>query len=167
MKTAPSLVLVLVLVQALGCSGETAKDATGLVVGKAVELSKGATSGIVEGIEQGRKGAPSVDGAIVVTSWDDLVAHGAISVLSKQAPAGVPGETTVELAIENKGEEPMRLSGVEVLGLDRDGFALKPTSGLLDQTVPPKAKVKAAVQLPAEPVKVAKLRIWSHEIAAE
>jgi hypothetical protein len=147
-----------------GCTGERAKEATSTVIGKAVELGKGTASGIAEGVEEGRKDAPSADGAAVVTKWEDLAAHGAIAVIGKAAPDGAK-QTVVDLAIENKGDVPLRLSGVEILGFDAEGFTLTPTSPSIDQTVPPKAKVKAQVSFAAEPAKVAKIRIWTEELA--
>ena len=54
---------------------------------------------------------------------------------------------------------------MEVLGLDTEGFALKPLSASLEQTVPPHAKVRAEVRLASAPEKVAKLRVWSEELA--
>ena len=73
--------------------------------------------------------------------------------------------STVELALENTGDAPLRLSGVEILGFDSEGFTLKTTSSPIDQTVPAKAKVKATVQLASEPEKVAKIRIWTQDLA--
>jgi hypothetical protein len=145
-----------------GCTGERAKEATSTVIGKAVELGKGTASGIAEGVEEGRKEAPSADGAAVVTKWADLAAHGDITVIGKAANNG---SAVVDLAIENKGDAPIRLSGVEILGFDADGFTLTPTTPAIDQTVPAKAKVKAQVAFATEPTKVAKIRVWDHEIA--
>ena len=147
-----------------GCTGERAKEATSAVIGKAVEVGKGTASGIADGVEQGRKDAPSVDGALVITKWDDLAAHGGATVLGKKATEGVAGQTTVEIAIENTGDQPMRLSGVEILGFDADGFAVNPASPAIDQTVPANAKVKASVQFAAAPEKLAKIRIWTHDL---
>jgi len=146
-----------------GCTGERAKEATSTVIGKAVELGKGTASGIAEGVEEGRKGAPSADGAIVVTKWEDLGGNGDITVLGKSAAEGATN-TTVDLALENKGDAPLRLSAVEILGFDADGFTLTPTSPSIDQTIPPKAKAKASVSFAAEPAKVAKIRIWTHDL---
>lgn len=159
-------VLVAVLVVASACSGETAKDATGAVVGKTVELAKGATSGVVEGMREGRKDAPSVDGAVVVSTWEELATHGEVSVFAKSAVDGNPGAANVEIAIENKGDKPLRLSNVDVLGVDADGFVLKPVSGSLSsQTVPAKAKVKEAIRFDVAPAKVTKVRVWSKDLA--
>jgi hypothetical protein len=143
------------------CTGERAKEATSTVIGKAVELGKGTASGIAEGVEEGRKGAPSADGAIVVMKWEELGTNGDITVLGKK---GEGTSTVVELALENKGDAPLRLAGVEILGFDADGFTLNPTSPAIDQTIPPKAKAKATVSFAAEPAKVAKIRVWTHDL---
>ena len=153
---------LLIIILATACTGEKAKEATSTVIGKAVELGKGTASGIAEGVEEGRKEAPSADGAIVVTKWEDLANHGTVTVLGKKGEAG---QATVELALENTGDAPLRFSGVEILGFDADGFTLNPTTPAIDQTVPPKAKVKASVSFAGDAAKVAKIRIWTQDLA--
>src|SRR5688572_12844512 len=123
MKAATHLVIIGLV--SFGCTGERAKEATSTVIGKAVELGKGTASGIAEGVEEGRKGAPSADGAIVVMKWEELGTNGDITVLGKK---GEGTSTVVELALENKSDAPLRLAGVEILGFDADGFTLNPTS---------------------------------------
>ncbi len=144
-----------------GCTGERAKEATSAVIGKAVEVSKGTASGIVEGMKEGRAEAPSVDGARVISRWDQLEGAGSITVLKKLAAGD---HTAVELALENTGDVPLRFSGLSFLALDDEGFTLEVSAPSTEQTVPPKARSRLTVQVTAAPAKVAKLRVWTHEL---
>jgi len=149
------------LVLALACSGENVKKATSTVVGKTVESTKGVASGVTEGIEEGRKAGSSVDGAMVVSTIEELNASGGVSVY---AVVSVEGGSEVVVAFENKADTPMRITGLEVMALDSEGFVKRTSTPAGELTIPSKAKDRASFRfdLPAEDV--GGVRVWGQEM---
>lgn len=138
------------------------KEITATIVGGTVEAGKEVTSGIVEGVEKGRKQGESVDGAVLVTNHEELAANGGVTVFAVRA-AGTGSE--VVLAFTNAGEKPLRVSGVETLVLDPDGFAQHP-SGRAEEsiTVPPRAKDQLVVAFDVTPDRVKGVRVWGADL---
>ncbi|HNH47698.1 MAG TPA: hypothetical protein PKY30_11700, partial [Myxococcota bacterium] len=56
------------------------KDITSTIVGGTIGTSKEIVTGVKEGVEEGRKQGESLDGAVIVTTPDELRANGAVSV---------------------------------------------------------------------------------------
>lgn len=157
----PTLALV-ALAAAAGCSSENAKEATTAVVGTAVEVSKGAATGIAKGIVEGRKKGESADGAFLVTKWDDLKDQGVISVFESTKVGDV---ITVTLAVENKSDKPMRVANMQTLGIDGAGFVVKsnPVKSA-SLTVPPKSKVRHSVTFNAKKDGLSGVRVLGHDL---
>ena len=131
---------------------------TAAVVGKTVESTKGVARGVSEGVEDGRKAGESVDSAVIVTDAAELTEHGGVVVYAVNESGG---GAEVVLAFENKAEVPMRISGLEVMGMDDEGFALKPAaaaSGSL--TIPLKSRSKISYQFSVAPAKIKQVRVW-------
>jgi hypothetical protein len=146
-----------------GCSGEVAKDATAAVVGKSIEVGKSTVTGIASGIQEGRKNAASADGALIVSTADELKAHGG-GLLGGITAAGDGADVAV--LIENKGDQPMRVTGLDVLVLDTDGVVLRPsTPPEREVTVPPHAKARVVVAVPVSPHKVGVVRLFGVDVA--
>lgn len=145
------------------CSGASAQSATSSVVGKVVEVGKGATTGVVDGVSRGRKASESVDGATIVQSWDELSEVGDVVVYRV---AGAGERTVVTLAFENKSDAPIRVSDLTVLGIDGEGFALQPfaADGAWSLTVPPHARERIDVVFTARAIDVHKVRVWEHDL---
>lgn len=140
------------LVLPLGC-----KDVTSEVVSKAVQAGKDTASGIAEGIDEGRKSGSSTDGALVISKLSELEPHGALQVR--------PGaDNELELIVDNRSDRPLRLTKLDALALDPEGFAIQPTQSPSDMTVPARAKDKAKIVFPAEGKKLAKLRVWGEDL---
>jgi hypothetical protein len=141
----------------VACSGELAKDATAAVVGKGIEVSKGAVTGIASGIEQGRKQGESADGALIVSTSAELSAHGGAKLGTVEAS----GEgSAITILIENTTDKPMRLTRAEVIVLDKEGVVAEShLANQQDLTVPPRAKAKlvATAALAADKVGVVRL----------
>ncbi len=157
------LTLVPALVS-LGCNSENAKGATAALVGTAVEVSKGTATGIVEGVIEGRKAGESADGAAIVTTWAELEKVGSVAVFDVK---GEGDTANVVLAVENKGEVPLRISNMKVLGLDGDGFVVKPTSaGTASLTVPPKSKVRHKSTFAVAVKNLKSVRVFNHDLPA-
>lgn len=153
----PSLLLLLPLLLT-GC-----KQLTSMVVGGTVSAGKEVTKGIVEGVEEGRKSGESLDGAVLVTTAAELAAHGGVTVYSVNASGD---EADVVLAFENTGDTPLRVSGVEVIALDPDGFVQRPTSTETTLTVPAHAKDQLVVHFAVPAAKVKTVRVWGADYPA-
>lgn len=144
------------------CENDLAKKVTKGAVKAAVRASKGTASGLKEGIDEGRKTSVSADGAKVITRFDELSKVGGIKIWSMKEENG---RTTIEFAIENKQAGPLRISDLNVLGLDKDGFAIQATGrSEIEATVPAKAKIKVSVTLQSPKAKLAKIRVGKHEM---
>jgi len=137
------------------------RDITSTIVGGTIGTSKEIVTGGKEGVEEGRKQGESVDGAVIVTTAEELRANGTVSVYAVRA--GVEGAELV-LAFENQGDRPMRVGGLEILALDPDGFVLRPLKSPGELTVPSKAKDQLVVTVPGTPERVAKVRVWGEEL---
>jgi hypothetical protein len=151
-----------VKVAAGACTGENAKDATAAVVGKAIEVGKGTATGIASGVEEGRKSAESVDGAVVVSNADELGKNGGAKV-GEVTASGAGSRVTV--LFENTGEKPMRVTHIDVLALDKDGVVI-PTTIIegTEVTVPAKAKAKYQFAANGAPDQVKTVRIYGKDI---
>ncbi|MCP3058773.1 hypothetical protein LXT21_08320 [Myxococcus sp. K38C18041901] len=165
------LLLAPLLLLVPACKGETAKDVTATVVGKTVEVAKGAGSGVVEGFNEGRKGAASADGSRTLSTAEEVNANTELSVLEAKASNG--GGVEVVLAVTNKTAEPLHLLGLHEGGgaqlLDKDGFATplqarSPGQSADSIKVPPSVKVKASIYFDGEAEKAAKVRVWGREL---
>ena len=153
MQTRSLLALLLLL---SGC-----QEITAFVVGGTVSTGKEVTKGVVDGIEEGRKSGEPIDGALIVTSAADLAAVGAVTVNGVEATAE---GSTVALAFENRGDKPLRVSGVEVLALDAEGFVQRPSTPAGELTVPARAKDRLVVSFGIPPEKVATVRVWGQDL---
>ena len=147
---------LLALLLAFGC-----KEITSFVVGNTVEAGKEMTKGVVEGVEEGRKQGESVDGATIVTRSEDLEANGSVSV---REVTGGDADAHVVLAFENTTDKPLRLSNVEVLALDADGFTQRPVSTEFSLTVPPRAKDQLVVDFAVGTSKIHTVRVWGKDL---
>ncbi len=155
-----ALAAILVTLTLTACSGETAREVTSAAVGKGVEVGKGTMKGLADGVADGRRRGGSLDGAALVGSWDELAANGDATLLS----AAVDGDrTTVTLAVENRSERPLRIDALQVLGLDRAGFVMRPSAGAAPSlTVPPHARERVVVTL--EGAQLATVRLFGHDL---
>jgi hypothetical protein len=166
------LLLVPLVILVSACKGETAKDVTATVVGKAVEVTKGAGSGVVAGIEEGRKGADSADGSKTLSKPDEIFATTELSVIEVK-PASPGSGVEVVLAVTNKAPQPVHLLGLHDAGgaqlVDKDGFftpLLAGAPGQLGESikVPPSAKVKVSLIFQGEASKAAQVRLWGKDL---
>lgn len=151
------------LALALSCTGETAKDATSAVVGKAIEVGKGTATGIASGVEAGRKNAESADGAIVVSNAEELAQHGG-AALGEVTAAG-DAAATVAVLFENKGDQPMRVTKIDVLALDGGGVVIPVQAGAAELTVPAHAKAKYTFTVSGASDSVKTVRVYGKDIA--
>ncbi len=156
-----STLLVSITIVLSGIAG--CKEVTETVVEKGVEAVKNTGKGVEDGIDKGRKSGESSDGAFIVSNAKDLTGHGTIVVHAVRAAANDPKQAEVDLALENTTDAPLRITKLEVLALDKEGFVKRPSSDPSEMTVPPKAKEKLTVTFPAEAATLAKVRIWDKE----
>lgn len=155
------LFLVGLVITFVGLSMAGCKEVTAWVVGETVQAGKEVTTGIVEGVEEGRKAGESVDGATIVTSLAELQANGTVSVREVR---GGPAGSEVVLAFENTTDKPLRIGGVELIALDSDGFTLRPTGAVDGLTVPAKAKDQVVVAFAEPAEKIKTVRVWGLDL---
>ena len=142
----------------LGC-----KDAAQIVTEKSVSAAKETSKGIAEGIENGRKSGESIDGATIVSSATELEGKGSVSVYSVSTPDGA-ANTEVTLAFENSTDKPLRLTKLDFIVIDNEGFSKKPHGATSEVTVPPKAKDKLTFHVDEKAAKLAKVRCWDKDL---
>ncbi|WP_394825488.1 hypothetical protein [Pendulispora albinea] len=133
---------------------------------KGVQVSKETAKGIEEGVEKGRKSGESVDGAVIVSSGEELKDKGSLRVYAVNKAAGAEGTSEVVLAAENTLDKPLRLTKLEFTILDREGFVKRPASVAprSEVTVPSKAKEKITVTVTEPPERLGKLRVYGLEL---
>ena len=145
------------------CSGDNAEKAASGAVSKAVELAKGAATGASKGVEEGRKASTSVDGALIVSSGEELKTALTGTVLS----VATEGSTVVTLGFANEGDAPVRVTelsqGNHVTGLDGEGYACSTLQAADEFTVPPKAKLKVEVSFQCADKALAAVRLYDVE----
>jgi hypothetical protein len=147
------------------CSGDNAEKAASGAVSKAVELAKGAATGASKGVEEGRKASTSVDGAVIVSSGEELRAALTGNVLATKEDES----TQVTLGFANDGGAPVRVTelsqGNHVTGLDSDGYACSTLHASDEFTVPPKAKLKVELSFQCADKALATVRLYDVEYA--
>lgn len=156
-----ALALIIILP---ACTGETAKQVTSKAVGKAVEITKSTATGIAKGVQEGRAASESSDGAIVVDSLKALNEHGGVKIIAVRASSANADQTEVDLAFENKTDQPLRITKLEVMGLDQGGFAKKATRRPGELTVPKKAKNKLTVVIDVKSENLKTIRIYGEDL---
>lgn len=169
-----SVISVCWLISLSGCGGcrqdtkETAKDLTKATVG----ISKEILSGVKDGIDEGRKSTEGIDGAVVVSTYDEVAKYLDVSILSVQAPKDAETGNNVEIAIAfvNKHTKPVRLANLKQKGslvlLDKDGFAshLNPGSSNEDEiTILPGLKERFTYVFTGNEKTAKRLRLYGHD----
>ncbi len=156
-------VLALLSLSLLACSGDFFKSCTSKVVGTTVETTKEVTTGVAEGFEEGRKSGTSIDGAVLVSTMEEVAAHGSISVAGVEAIDG--SNSRVVFALENRGEQPLRFMNLEFSALDKGGFVQQATvPAPTEMTVPPRAKTRVTMDLPVAADQVGVVRAWTTDL---
>lgn len=145
------------------CSGDNAEKAASGAVSKAVELAKGAATGASKGVEEGRKASTSVDGAVIVSSGEELK----IALTGTVLGVATDGSTLATLGFANDGEAPVRVTdlsqGNHVTGLDDEGYACSTLQAVDEFTVPAKAKLKVEFDFQCAGKALAAVRLYDVE----
>lgn len=104
----------------------TIKTGVRSIVSDVVSAGKDVASGFNEGIDEGRKGGDSHDGARIAASQADFKRLG-LSLKVIKAESIEPGQVELTLALDNPNDFPVRLTNLgnirNVVLLDRDGFS--------------------------------------------
>jgi hypothetical protein len=153
-------VVLLVLAAGAALAVPACKDVAEKVAEKGMKAAKDTTKGLAEGIEKGRKQGQSADDATIVSDAADLKGKGLLSLRQVRASAGDPKHAEIELVFENVTGQPLRITNLDVLALDKEGFAKRPTSTVHGLTVPAKAKEKLVVTFDAEARSLVTARVW-------
>jgi hypothetical protein len=148
----------------VGCSGQSAKDASKGATKKAVEVTKGALTGLDEGFEEGRKAAESTDGARIVSTHAELQAALTLEVLAVK-PGPQDGTVEVTIGLVNAGDTPVRLTSLDtkghVIALDKDGYVCNLIQVPHEVTVPAAAKLKLVAIFSGTPETIGEVRVMS------
>lgn len=157
--------MIWVLTGFLACDiGDATKDITSGVVSTTVEATKGVAEGIQDGVEEGRKGT-EIDGSVVLSTPAEIAKATTLSVFEVRSAAG---GTEVVLAVENKTDRPLHLIGMAEDGgpqlVDVDGFSTPLLGRDTKIIVPPKAKIKHALQFSGEADNAATVRVWGQDL---
>lgn len=158
---------IIFLLSTSGCGGcrDTAKKATQATV----ETVKDTVGGIQEGIDEGRKGAEGADGAVLVTTHDELAKYIELSIMSL-GPASETGGVKVVLGVLSKHDKPVRMANLQRKGslvlLDKNSFAthLQTTPSNEDSiTVQPRLKEKFTFVFDGDAEQTATLRVYGED----
>lgn len=163
---AATVVAAMVVAACDGCKGSTRSTARDAAE-KAASAAKEAAAGVAEGIEKARKETPGIDGAVVISTADELARHAELSVHAVY-PDGPGGLAVVELAVRNNHTAPLRLTGLHKTGqcalMDREGFSWPLVDetglGLGEHTILPKARQKLILRFKADAAKAAGVTVY-------
>jgi hypothetical protein len=166
MKTLKISLFAFGIVLALSaCSGENAEKAAANAMSKAVELAKGAATGVGKGVDEGRKASTSADGAIIITNGKELGA----ALLGEVLEAKLGESIEVTMAFANTSTAPVRVTELSinnhVTALDTESFACVTQSTESEFTVPAKAKLKVQMRFNCSGKTIAKVRVFDAEYA--
>lgn len=161
MRTIPTpLVLLLCLAASTGYG---CKRTAEVIAEQTVKAAKDTTKGISDGIDKGRKAGESGDGAVIVSSPDELRGKGLVAAHAvKRSDAGAT--TEVDLTIENLSDQPIRLTSLGFQGFDKEGFIKHPKAAQTEVTVPAHAKEKVTLSFDESAVALAKVRYWTVDL---
>ena len=159
--------VALFVVAALGVGGVGCRKMAERVAEKGMKAAKDTTKGLSEGLEKGRKEGQSADDAVVVSTAKDLKGVGSVTIAEVRTAREANLGTEVELVVENTSDRPLRITNLDMLGLDAKGFVKRPIIRPGELTVPAKAKDKMVVAFDG-PEKLTKARIWGvdHDLPA-
>jgi hypothetical protein len=144
-------------------TGYGCKRTAEVITEQTVKAAKDTTKGISDGIEKGRKGGESNDGAVIISSPDELRGKGSVAAHAMhRSDAGAT--TEVDLAFENLGDQPIRLTSLDFKAFDKDGFIRQPQAAHNEVTVPAHAKEKVTLSFGEQAGALAKVRYWTVDI---
>ncbi len=146
------------LVALVGC-----KEATKVATEKVVKVTKDTVTGISEGIREGRKTGASPDEAQVVSNQAELKGLGSLQLSPVRANAKNSEHCEIDIIVANTSERPLRLTGVKIVALDKEGFAHQASSSWNELTVIARAKAKKAVGFSVTKDKLKTVRIWGQD----
>ena len=108
-----------------GEDSSTIKTGVKTIISETVSAGKNVVSGVVEGVDEGRKGADSTDKADIVSSKADF--ERLLSADVRKVEELGPGQYEVTVALHNKNSFPVRVTNLvdvrSVVLLDKDGFS--------------------------------------------
>ncbi len=164
MRTSQKTALLLGTVMTLSIGVMGCRSVARTCSGCCVSGYKDTVAGVEEGWVGGRERGASLDGAIVVFSFEDFAEYADLQVEKVAVSTHGSFGTEVTLVIDNVAEEPLRMADVELVALDAERFALDTDPKRTETTVPPKAKQRLKFRVKAAPKDIGTIRVWEHEI---
>jgi hypothetical protein len=156
---------MVLLLSACSDSKDMAADTTKTVI----KFSKQVLGGISEGVDEGRKEAEGIDGAVIVTNIDELEQYVNVELLTVKS-VDSDQKTAIEVGFQNRSEKPIRIANLDdkatVLLLDTAGYAQELDGSNRQNaeiTIPPKAGKKYSFLFNVPVSKAKNLRLWNKE----
>lgn len=128
---------------------------------------KDTMAGVEEGWVGGREKGASLDGAVLVFSYEDFKEYGEVKLDTVTASTKSTWSSEATLVVENLSEDPLRMGDLEIVALDAERFALEVDPSKTEVTVPPKAKKRIKVRIRGTPKEVGTIRLWEHELSVK
>lgn len=158
----------LVFLVAIGSAHIThadAKDFISEATKSAISFSKDILKGLNDGVDEGRKDAEGVDGAITVTHVEELERYITVEILEV---SGKDNSTHVTVGFKNREEKPVRIANMDdrriVLLIDSDGYSQELSKHSRDRsefTVPASTGKKHTFIFNTGVDKADKIRLWN------
>jgi hypothetical protein len=153
-----------------GCIDFSAKDAAKSVTESTVGTLKDVGAGVNEGFDEGRKGTVGPDGALIITTKDEVAKYLELAILSAKPISTEADGVDIVLSVTNKYDQPIRMANLMRKGslvlLDKDGFAthLQDSSSNEDSiTVLPGLKEKFTYRFNGKADEIVTIKIYGHD----
>ena len=136
-----------------------------------VKFTKDVSSGLTEGLKEGRSSAESADGSVVVTNEKEALEYIEVDVL-RVSPKEDSNSTVVDFSFKNNHHKPVRITGLAeegaLLTIDKDGYSHSLASRFnIELTVPNEAVKKYSLTFSGNASEVKQVRVWSKTYEAD
>lgn len=164
------MIRALTLLCILGMSNATYADAKDMIseaTKSAISFGKDMLKGLNDGVDEGRKDAEGVDGAVTVTNVEELEQYVKVEVIEV---FGEDAQTHVTLGFKNQETKPVRIANMDdhriVLLIDSEGYSQEQSDRSRRQsefTIPANTGKKHTFMFNIGVDKADKIRLWSKD----
>lgn len=166
-----AVLTAIILFSPLSCSDS--RESAANLTKNAIKLGKEVLGGISQGVDEGRKEAEGVDGAVIVTTMEELEAHVDVQLLKVRSSAE-GRKTQIEIGLKNRSDQPVRIANLgdrsAILLLDTEGYAQELDKAGVhpgELTIPARAGKKHHLLFAIPPSKAQALRMWQREFSLQ
>ncbi len=163
---------ILILALVFFCSNYVYADAQETITKttkNVIKFGKNFLKGLNDGVDEGRKEATGVDGAVTVTNVEELEKYVTVEILSILSEKK-DSETHVTVGFKNRADKPVRIANLDdkgiILLIDSDGYsqALSNRSRRsAELTIPSGTGMKHTFIFDINIKKADKIRLWNKE----